>query len=85
VGRLAIQQFIDCPSLEQVISRTYRVKRSGHEFDLIPLPHPSGASSWPKIPPGKALLEAAMRKIAKHPAIKELVTKRNRRRQGGKL
>ena len=69
VGRLAIQQFIECPSLEDVIGRKFRGKRAGHEFDLIPLPHPSGASPWPKIPPGKALLETAMRKIARHPTI----------------
>lgn len=71
VGRLAITQFVECPSLEAVIGRGFRIGRSG-EFDLIPLPHPSGASPWPKIPPGKALLEKAMRKIARHPAIKKL-------------
>ena len=48
VGRLAISQFIDCKSLETVIGRTFQVQRAGHQFDLIPLPHPSGASSWPK-------------------------------------
>lgn len=69
VGRLAIGQFIECSSLEAVVGRAFRVKRAGCEFDLIPLPHPSGASPWPKIPPGKALLERAMRKIARHPAI----------------
>ena len=72
VGRLAIMQFIDCPSLEAIISRRFRVKRAGHEFDLIPLPHPSGASPWPKIPPGKALLESAMRKIASHRTIRRI-------------
>jgi uracil-DNA glycosylase len=73
VGRLAITQFVECPSLEAVIGRGFRVKRAGREFDLIPLPHPSGASPWPKIPPGKALLEKAMRKITRHPAIKKLI------------
>ncbi|HJT81754.1 MAG TPA: uracil-DNA glycosylase family protein [Chthoniobacterales bacterium] len=70
VGRLAIQQFIECPSLEAVIGRKFRGKRAGCAFDLIPLPHPSGASPWPKIPPGKALLETAMRRIDRHPAMK---------------
>ncbi|HEY4284321.1 MAG TPA: uracil-DNA glycosylase family protein [Chthoniobacterales bacterium] len=69
VGRLAIKRFIDCPSLEAVVGRTFRATRSGHEFDLIPLPHPSGASPWPKIPPGKGLLQRAMRKIARHPTM----------------
>jgi uracil-DNA glycosylase len=74
VGRLAIAQFIECPSLEAIISRRFRVERVGHKFDLIPLPHPSGASPWPKIPPGKALLESALRKIAGHPAIRAIRT-----------
>src|SRR5438477_10565829 len=78
VGRLAITQFIECPSLEAIISRRFRVQRADHKFDLIPLPHPSGASPWPKIPPGKALLEKALRRIARHPAMVEL---RNHGRQ----
>ena len=73
VGRLAVAQFINCEKLEKVISRKFRVRRAGHEFDLIPLPHPSGASPWHKIPPGKELTQRAMRKIARHPAIVELV------------
>jgi uracil-DNA glycosylase len=72
VGRLAIAQFVECRKLEEVIGRKFRVERAGHRFDLIPLPHPSGASPWHKIPPGKELLETALRKIARHPAIKDL-------------
>jgi uracil-DNA glycosylase len=72
VGRLAIGQFIECETLEEVIGRKLRVRRAGHMFDLIPLPHPSGASPWHKIPPGKQLLEKAMRKIARHPAMIDL-------------
>ena len=69
VGRLAISQFIECERLEQVIGRKFRGSRAGHSFDLIPLPHPSGASPWHKIPPGKQLLAKAMGKIARHPAL----------------
>lgn len=71
-GRLAIAQFIECTKLEQVIGRKFRARRAGHIFDLIPLPHPSGASQWHKIPPGKQLLAKAMRQIARHPAIIDL-------------
>ena len=83
VGRLAIAQFVDCPNLETVIGRTFRVERASHRFDLIPLPHPSGASPWPKIPPGKELLEKAMRKIARHPAMQNL-TQRKRLADGSR-
>ena len=72
VGRLAIMQFIDCAKLENVIGRRFCVTRSGHRFDLIPLPHPSGASPWHKIPPGKALTEHALKLVARHPAIERL-------------
>src|SRR5260370_40373936 len=46
VGRLAMAPFIECTKLEKVIDRNFRVRRAGHTFDLIPLPHPSGASTW---------------------------------------
>ena len=72
VGRLAIAQFINCRKLQEVIGRGFRVERADHRLDLIPLPHPSGASPWHKISPGKELLEKAMRKIARHPAIRGL-------------
>jgi uracil-DNA glycosylase len=72
VGRLAIAQFIDCNKLAQVIGRAFRTDRADREFDLIPLPHPSGASPWHKIPPGRELTARAMRKIARHPAIVDL-------------
>ena len=72
VGRLAIAQFIECEKLDKVIGRKFRARRGKEIFDLIPLPHPSGASPWHKIPPGKQLLEKALRKIARHPAIRKL-------------
>src|SRR6266704_2841123 len=72
VGRLAIKQLIDCEKLEEVIGRTFRVARAGHRFDVIPLPHPSGASPWHKIPPGHRLTERALKLIARHPAVCEL-------------
>src|SRR5438067_6745538 len=55
VGRLAIVQFIDCAKLEDVIGRRFRAVRAEQSFDLVPLPHPSGASPWHKILPGKLL------------------------------
>ncbi len=70
VGRLAITQFMACPKLKDVIGRKFRVTRAEHRCDLIPLPHPSGASPWHKILPGKALTERALKLIARHPAIR---------------
>jgi uracil-DNA glycosylase len=72
VGRLAISQFVPFEKLEEVIGRTFRISRERRMIDLIPLPHPSGASPWHKLSPGKELLEKAMRKISRHPSIKVL-------------
>jgi uracil-DNA glycosylase len=69
VGRLAIMQFIDCARLDKVIGRKFRVERAGHRFDVIPLPHPSGASPWHKIAPGKELLGRAFKLIARHASV----------------
>ena len=78
VGRLAIGQFMDCAKLEKVIGREFRVPRAGHCFDVIPLPHPSGASPWHKIPPGKELTQRALRLIARHSDIAALSERRRR-------
>src|SRR5438132_2810812 len=72
VGRLAITQFIDCKKLDAVIGRSFLVSRGELNFDLIPLPHPSGVSPWHKISPGRELLVRAMKKIARHPAMRSL-------------
>lgn len=72
VGRLAIAQFIPFAKLEEVIGRSFPVIRNQYAYDLIPLPHPSGASPWHKIAPGKDLLTKAMRMIARHEAVKSL-------------
>jgi uracil-DNA glycosylase len=72
VGRLAILQFIDCVKLDVVIGRSFLVSRRDINFDLIPLPHPSGVSPWHKISPGRELVVKAMRRISRHPAIKNL-------------
>jgi uracil-DNA glycosylase len=68
IGKLAIAQFLPLAPLTDLIGRKFRIDRAGHTFDLIPLPHPSGASPWHRIEPGKSLLESALRKIVKHSA-----------------
>lgn len=72
VGKLAIAQFIAFNKLDEVIGQTFQLRRHGFAFDLIPLPHPSGASPWHKLEPGKKLLTRAFHKIARHSAILNL-------------
>ncbi len=39
---------------------------------MIPLPHPSGASTWHITEPGKTLLQDALALIEKHKAWREI-------------
>ena len=68
VGKLAIVQFMPYRGLEAHVGRQSRCTYAGHAFDAIPLPHPSGASPWPRVEPGKTLLRTALQLIAAHPA-----------------
>ena len=72
VGKLAIQQFMAAAKLDAVVGRIHRTRRHGVAFDLAPLPHPSGASTWQHVEPGKTLLRQALAQIAAHPAWSRL-------------
>lgn len=69
IGKLAIQQFLPPRKLDECIGQSYRARRAGLEFDVIPLPHPSGASPWHRMEPGKTLLRQALKLIAAHEAV----------------
>jgi uracil-DNA glycosylase len=68
IGKLAIAQFITFEKLADVIGRSFPVIKYGHSFDVIPLPHPSGASPWHRMEPGRTLLTGALRLITTHEA-----------------
>lgn len=70
VGKLAIAQFLAPAPLVETIGRTFRGERAGVSFDLVPLPHPSGASPWHRTEPGRGLLLQALGRIARHSAWK---------------
>ena len=73
VGRLAIGRFMAVERLDAVIGKRYRLPLQGTDTDLIPLPHPSGASTWHRAQPGRTLLEQALGLIGDHPAWQALV------------
>jgi uracil-DNA glycosylase len=73
VGKLAIAQFMPVDKLDGVVGKLHRGKRNGVAFDLAPLPHPSGASTWQHTEPGKTLLRKALALIGAHPAWKGLL------------
>ena len=52
-------------ALRALLGRTQLTECIGERFELdgatvIPLPHPSGASSWPNVPANRGLLEKAL-------------------------
>jgi uracil-DNA glycosylase len=73
VGKLAIQRFMPVGKLDEVVGKLHRMKYHGLAFDIAPLPHPSGASTWQHVQPGKTLLPRALALIAAHPAWKSLL------------
>ncbi|HLX64320.1 MAG TPA: uracil-DNA glycosylase family protein [Planctomycetota bacterium] len=74
VGRLAIEQFFPPAPLAEIVGKKHVATKFGHACDAIPLPHPSGASTWFKMEPGKTLTEKALKLIGKHPAWKRVLS-----------
>lgn len=74
VGKLAIGQFLGERPLIETIGRKFTLTYRGHVADCIPLPHPSGASPWHRMEPGKTLLAQALALVARHPAVKAIDT-----------
>jgi len=72
VGRLAIEQFLEAAPLTEQIGRARVVRRGRREIAVIALPHPSGASTWYHVEPGKTLTRRALALIAEHPAWKQI-------------
>lgn len=77
VGKLAISRFMPVAKLNDVIGQSHRVtlrySASPATCDLIPLPHPSGASTWHRTDPGKQLLQQALELVQAHPAWRSLI------------
>jgi len=76
VGRVAIEQFLPARPLVDQIGALEVVQRGTLRFDLIALPHPSGASTWPRAEPGRTLTQRALELIGAHPAWRELTRAR---------
>lgn len=72
VGKLAIGLFLPSEELKRQIGKKFSIKSSAGCFDVIPLPHPSGASPWHRTEPGKTLLTQALKLIKKHPSFRAL-------------
>ncbi|HZP58776.1 MAG TPA: uracil-DNA glycosylase family protein [Opitutaceae bacterium] len=69
VGKLAITQFLGERPLAETVGKKFPITYRGHAADCVPLPHPSGASPWHRMEPGRTLLRTALGHIAAHPAV----------------
>ena len=69
VGKLAISEvlgpgiFKKSAPLKDVIGKKFFVTYHGHPVHVVPLPHPSGISTWHKQGPGKQLLKDALKQL----------------------
>lgn len=69
VGKLAISEvlgpsvFKKTAPLKDVIGKKFFVTYHGHPVHVVPLPHPSGISTWHKKEPGSILLKGALKLI----------------------
>lgn len=64
VGRLAIDRFLGAAPLDRLVGRIHDVEHAGGRSAAIPLPHPSGASSWIHEPGHRGLLDRALSLLA---------------------
>jgi uracil-DNA glycosylase len=73
VGALAIEQVLPESrkmKLVELIGQTARTRYHGQDVEVIALPHPSGASTWHRMEPGKTLLAQALELLRIHPVIR---------------
>ena len=73
VGKLAISQYVTVNKLVDVIGKKIDVCMNGVDVEMVPLPHPSGASTWHRMSPGKELLAQALEFLEQHESWKKVV------------
>jgi uracil-DNA glycosylase len=80
VGSLAITEVLGKEAigkkLDTIVGRVMKTTWHGAPVDVVPLPHPSGASPWHKMEPGKTLLTKALAQVKRHPAMREVLAVR---------
>lgn len=73
VGTLAMEQVLEKKApLAEVVGKAMKVDYHGVKMDCICLPHPSGASTWHRMEPGKTLLQKALRLVGQHPEVRRV-------------
>lgn len=78
VGRLAIERFLGTAPLADLVGRVHEVDATHGRSAVIPLPHPSGASSWIHGPGHMDLVRMSLQLIVER--VPELVMESARSR-----
>jgi len=73
IGKLAISQYLTAKKLDQVVGQQFVIDTPLLQADMIPLPHPSGLSTWFNMEPGKTLLQDALKLIEQHKTWQEII------------
>jgi uracil-DNA glycosylase len=72
VGQLAIKKFLPEPApLQERVGRSFQVSREDLTFEVIPLPHPSGRSTWLVRPENQERLERALELVRRSAGWRE--------------
>ena len=82
IGKLAISQYLKHKKLDEVVGQQFVIDTPLLQADVIPLPHPSGLSTWFNMEPGKTLLQDALSLIKQHRTWKSL--KQTKEKKGQK-
>jgi uracil-DNA glycosylase len=65
VGQLAISRFLPEPApLDERVGQVFPVSQGGLKFEVVPLPHPSGRSTWLVRQENQELLDRALARLA---------------------
>jgi uracil-DNA glycosylase len=78
VGRMAIERFLGARPLDKQVGRAHTLDGVPGRPIAIPLPHPSGASSWIHAPGHMDLVRESLRLIGEY--LPELVRESDRTR-----
>ena len=70
IGSMAIARFLPAAPLAERIGRIFPVNHTNVDLEVLPLPHPSGRSTWINQPQNAGLLAKGLSLLAEHPAWK---------------
>ncbi len=65
LGQLAIAKFLPPAPLAERVGEVFKGSRQGYTFEVVPLPHPSGRSTWINYPENAARLQQALARLAR--------------------